>query len=116
MDIQNSISISPIGSQTVGNNGKGEHGPAQPDKGTGTHDTATNIDRKKLDKMVDGLNSMAKVSETHLQFKVHEELHEYYVQLVNDRGDVIREIPPKKLLDIAAAMHDFLGLVINKKV
>jgi flagellar protein FlaG len=75
------------------------------------------IPKEKLEEVVKGLNEFLQPSQTSLKFKLHDELQEYYVQIINERTDeVIREIPPKKLLDIYAAMMEFVGLIVDKKI
>lgn len=72
---------------------------------------------EELKEKVDGLNKFLKSSYTNLKFVLHEELNEYYVTIVDEQTkEVIKEIPPKKLLDIYAAMIDALGLFIDKKI
>ena len=41
---------------------------------------------------------------------------ESYSQLHCDKEEVIREIPPKKMLDMYAEMADFMGLLVNKRI
>ncbi|PTQ50977.1 MAG: hypothetical protein BLITH_1215 [Brockia lithotrophica] len=54
---------------------------------------------------------------THLRFEWHEELREYYVRVVDDAtNEVIREIPPKKWLDLVAYMLEHLGLLVDARV
>uniref|UniRef100_C5D7S6 Flagellar protein FlaG protein n=1 Tax=Geobacillus sp. (strain WCH70) TaxID=471223 RepID=C5D7S6_GEOSW len=75
------------------------------------------ISKEKLEEVVKGLNEFLQPSQTSLKFKLHDELQEYYVQIINERtNEVIREIPPKKLLDMYAAMMEFVGLVVDKKI
>ncbi|MED1204392.1 flagellar protein FlaG [Heyndrickxia acidicola] len=82
------------------------------DKGDGTKNTKENVQ-----KVVDALNKFVSASSTHIQFKFHEKLKEYYVTIVNDQtNQVVQEIPSKKLLDIYAAMNDYLGMIMDKKV
>ena len=73
--------------------------------------------KEKIDEIVNGLNEFLQPSQTSLKFKLHDKLNEYYVTIVDDRTqEVVKEIPSKKLLDIYAAMTDFLGLVVDKKI
>ena len=52
-----------------------------------------------------------------MRFKLHDKLNEYYVTIVDMKTDeVVREIPSKKLLDIHAAMREFVGLLVDRKV
>ncbi|MBP3950033.1 flagellar protein FlaG [Bacillus suaedae] len=71
----------------------------------------------ELDKKVDAFNQFLKVTNTNLKFNLHEELNEYYVTIVDQNtNEVVKEIPPKKLLDMYAAMKETLGLFIDKKI
>lgn len=71
-----------------------------------------------LDKAVSYANDLLKQSvQTYLKFELHEELNQFYVKVVNQQTDeVVREIPPKKLLDIFAGMAGSLGLIVDKKL
>ncbi|RSK28609.1 flagellar protein FlaG [Bacillus sp. HMF5848] len=75
------------------------------------------FDKEQLKEVVDGMNKFIKPTNTALKFELHEKLQEYYVTIVDERtNEVVREIPPKKLLDMYAAMTEFLGLVVDKKI
>lgn len=63
------------------------------------------------------LNDFLEPVRRHLKFELHEELGEYYVKVINPEDDeVIREIPPEKILDMYAAMIGFMGLLVDEKV
>lgn len=73
--------------------------------------------KKKLEEIVKGLNDFLKPTHTSLKFKLYEKLNQYYCQVINDdTKEVIREIPPKKLLDAYAIMAEQLGFIIDKKI
>jgi flagellar protein FlaG len=75
------------------------------------------LPKEKLEEVVKGLNEFLQPSHTSIKFELHDELQEYYVQIVDERThEVIREIPPKKLLDMYAAMMEFVGLIVDKKI
>ncbi|MCM3743858.1 flagellar protein FlaG [Sporosarcina luteola] len=72
---------------------------------------------EKAQQMTDSMNKFLESVNTQLRFKLHDELNEYYVTIVDSRTDeVVREIPSKKLLDIHAAMKEFVGLLIDRKI
>jgi len=74
-------------------------------------------EKKNMEKIVQGMNEFLKPSNTHLKFEFHDELEEYYVTMVDDiTQEVIREIPSKKLLDMYAAMTEYLGILVDKKI
>ncbi|MEW8970138.1 MAG: flagellar protein FlaG, partial [Mesobacillus sp.] len=75
------------------------------------------VPKEKLEGVVEGLNKYLQQSQTSLKFQYHEKLQEYYVTLVDEKTkEVVREIPPKKMLDFYAAMTEFLGLIVDKKI
>jgi flagellar protein FlaG len=76
-----------------------------------------NLTRGTTEELVENLNKFLKPVQTSIQFELHEKLNEYYVKIVDrDTKEVIKEIPPKKLLDIYAAMVEQLGLIVDKKI
>jgi flagellar protein FlaG len=80
-------------------------------------EVSESIPKEKLEGVVEGLNKFLQQSQTSLKFQYHEKLQEYYVTLVDDKTKaVVREIPPKKMLDFYAAMTEFLGLIVDKKI
>jgi flagellar protein FlaG len=73
--------------------------------------------KEQTEKVIKGLNEFLKASNSHLKFEFHEGLQEYYVKVIDEQtNEVIKEIPPKKLLDMYAAMTDYLGLLVDRKV
>ncbi|MCM3391450.1 MULTISPECIES: flagellar protein FlaG [Cytobacillus] len=75
------------------------------------------IKEEKVSEVVESMNEFLQASHTSLKFVLHEELNEYYVTLVDDlTQEVVKEIPSKKMLDMYAAMTDFVGLMVDKKI
>lgn len=71
----------------------------------------------QLTEVVESINKFLQASQTSLKFVLHEELNEYYVTVVDDiTREVIKEIPSKKMLDMYAAMTEFVGLMVDKKI
>lgn len=63
------------------------------------------------------MNKFLESVDTQLRFKMHDELHEYYVTIIDSKTEeVVREIPSKKLMDVHAEMKKFLGLLIDRKI
>ncbi|MCG3089617.1 flagellar protein FlaG [Sporosarcina cyprini] len=72
---------------------------------------------EKAQQMTDSMNNFLESVNTQLRFKLHDKLNEYYVTIVDSKTDeVVREIPSKKLMDIYAAMKEFVGLLIDHKI
>ncbi|WP_404468956.1 flagellar protein FlaG [Sutcliffiella horikoshii] len=73
--------------------------------------------RKQMETIVDGMNDFMKPLNVSVRFELHDELKEYYVTVVDAATDeVIREIPSKKFLDMYAAMTEYMGLFVDKKI
>ncbi|MBS4208347.1 flagellar protein FlaG [Bacillus sp. FJAT-50079] len=74
--------------------------------------------KQQVEKIVDGLNDFLKATtHTNLKFEFHDKLNEYYVTIVDEvTKEIVKEIPPKKMLDMFAAMTEFLGLMVDKKI
>lgn len=74
-------------------------------------------DREQVKSMVEGINDFLKPTHTSLKFEFHDKLDKYYVQVVDsDTKEIIKEIPPKKLLDVYAAMAEFMGFIVDEKI
>lgn len=75
------------------------------------------LNEDKLKEIVKGMNDFLNPTHTSLKFELHEKLNEYYVTLIDDRTkEIVREIPPKKLLDFYAAMTEKIGLLVDRKI
>ncbi|MGB2870893.1 flagellar protein FlaG [Psychrobacillus psychrotolerans] len=73
------------------------------------------VDQAKY--MTESMNKFLEGSNSELRFEFHEKLNEYYVTIVDPKTHVvIKEIPSKKLMDAHAAMREFNGLFVNKKI
>ncbi|MBB5326208.1 flagellar protein FlaG [Anoxybacillus tepidamans] len=82
-----------------------------------TKESSKELSKDQLENIIKGMNEFLQPSQTSIKFELHDELKEYYVQIVDERTkEVIREIPPKKLLDMYAAMMEFVGLIVDKKI
>ena len=71
----------------------------------------------KAKKMTESINKLLETTSTKLRYEYHDKLEKYYVTLVDKQTDeVIQEIPNKKLMDMYAAMLDFVGVFVDKKI
>ncbi|MFC7785931.1 flagellar protein FlaG [Rossellomorea sp. GCM10028870] len=75
------------------------------------------VTKEKMEDVVHGMNEFMSTSNTHLKFEFHDKLQEYYVTIVDDRTqEIVKEIPARKILDMHAAMTEFVGLMVDKKI
>ncbi|MFP4975363.1 flagellar protein FlaG [Paenibacillus sp. CN-4] len=55
--------------------------------------------------------------QTTLEVSIHEKTHDIMVKVLNkDTGELIREIPPEKTLDLVAKMMEIAGILIDEKI
>ncbi|MFT9494672.1 flagellar protein FlaG [Anaerosolibacter sp.] len=71
---------------------------------------------KQLIEIIEKSNQDLQMQNTSLKFSIHEKTKQILVKLVdNDTKEVVREIPPEKILDMVAAMLERTGLFVDKK-
>ena len=76
-----------------------------------------NFPKDKVQKAVDALNEFMTVQNRNSKFVMHDGLDRYYVEVVDAETDeVIREVPPRKLLDAFYTMQKFLGMIVDEKI
>lgn len=73
--------------------------------------------KAKVQDAVNKMNEMLEVNNSASRFKYHEGLERYYVTVVDSKTDeVVKEIPPKKLLDAFYEMQKMLGMIVDEKI
>jgi flagellar protein FlaG len=82
-------------------------------------------DVKDLLKTKEGIESVAKVIEDYandvhnvgLRFAVHEDTGRFVIRVIDEKTkEVVREVPPENLLDLAAKMEEMMGMLYDEKV
>lgn len=77
---------------------------------------AEKITKEIVQNRIEGMNEFLEPTTTAVKFQFHEELNEYYVQVINPvTEEVLKEIPSKKFLDMYASMTELIGLVVDEK-
>ncbi|WP_010647612.1 flagellar protein FlaG [Oceanobacillus massiliensis] len=77
----------------------------------------TTIKKEDVAAAVTKLNQFFEPIRRNLKFELHDKLDKYYVTVIDsDTKEVIKEIPPKKMLDMYAEMADFMGILIDQKI
>ena len=76
-----------------------------------------NISEKEIRDSVDKLNSFLFDNKTHAEYEYHDKLkNDLMIKIIDDRtGEVIQEVPSKKILDMVAKMLEIVGFLIDKK-
>jgi flagellar protein FlaG len=77
---------------------------------------SVNIKPADLEKAVDTLREVFQNVEPRLQFEVDPDLHRVIVKIMNgESGEVIRQIPPKEVLDLARNVQASTGLLLKQQ-
>lgn len=75
------------------------------------------VERVDIEGMVEGLNDFLEPINTSIRFVLHDKLDRYYVKVVDAQTEeLVREIPPEQMLDMYAAMAEFMGLIVDEKI
>jgi len=75
------------------------------------------ISKEKLQQAVDVVNEFLEINNSSSKFIYHEGLERFYVTIVNrDTEEVVKEIPPKKLLDAFYEMQKMVGMIVDEKI
>ncbi|WP_339060486.1 flagellar protein FlaG [Tepidibacillus marianensis] len=80
-------------------------------------ETPITFPKENIEKEIEGVNQFLKTSQTSIKFQLHEKLHKYYVQIIDQNTqEVLKEIPPKKFLDMYANMIEQIGLIVDHRI
>jgi flagellar protein FlaG len=73
------------------------------------------LDKNSIKEISEALNNIVDITSKGLRFKVHDESQRIYVEVVNTKtNEVIKEIPPKELLDLASRIEKMVGLFVDE--
>jgi len=81
-----------------------------------TQEMEAAVDHERMQEMVDRANrKLAGAGNQRLSFGYEERLNRLYVQIKdNATGEVVREIPPRKLIEQQAAMSEMIGIILDR--
>ena len=72
--------------------------------------------KEHIQKLVDEAQSVLQQANGQLTFKMHEGTGRILVQVVEkETKEVLREIPPEKMLDVIAGIWEWSGIVVDRK-
>lgn len=75
------------------------------------------IDRNKLEEAVKSANDVMEAIDRGFRFSIHEGTNRTMVKIIDRRDkEVIKELPPEKMLDLVAKIWETVGLVIDEKI
>ena len=77
---------------------------------------SVNIEAGDLEKAVEKVCEVFQQVEPRLQFEIDPELHRVIVKVMNgESGEVIRQIPPQEVLDLARNFQASTGLLLKQQ-
>ena len=69
-----------------------------------------------LQKAIEQANSVIFNNDNHFEFKIHAGTGRMMVKLVNNETkEIIKEIPPEKILDLVASIWDLIGILVDER-
>jgi flagellar protein FlaG len=78
--------------------------------------SSVNIEAGDLEKAVQKVREAFQKVEPRLQFEIDPELHRVIVKVMNgESGEVIRQIPPQEVLDLARNFQASTGLLLKQQ-
>ena len=61
-------------------------------------------------------NKAISMANRRLEYSIHEKTNEIIVKVINTETDeVIREIPPEKMLDMVACIWEMIGIIVDER-
>ena len=92
-------------------------GQSQADNANAQGESKDAFIKEQLQQAVDVMNDLIDVQQKSSKFVFHEGLDKYYVKLVDSKTEeVIKEIPPEKLLDAFYEMQKLTGMIVDEKI
>lgn len=80
--------------------------------------TVNKVSKQELEKVIDNLNRFLGVTDRpSLKFQIHEQTNKLMVSVMDlNTKQIIRQLPPKEVLDMEARIQYFVGLLIDEKI
>ena len=75
------------------------------------------IQEAKTEQVAESIKKYVDSLQTDLKIQVHRETGKIMIKVISkEDGKVVREVPPEKLLNLAAKMEEMTGLLFDEKV
>lgn len=79
-------------------------------------DAVVEVQAGELPKIVEQMNKAIQAFSNSIRFEVHED-HRIVIRVIDmTSGEIVREIPPEKLLDTFNRMEDLVGLLLDQRL
>lgn len=75
------------------------------------------VPREEVEKSIEKLNRLMGLIEKRMKFEIHDKSNRVMVKIIDEKsGEVLSEVPPKKILDMLSSFAEYVGLLVDKKV
>lgn len=75
------------------------------------------VELKDLTQMTEAMNKFVQAMDVNIRFMVHEKSKQLMVQVVDQTNNkVLKEFPSSEFLDTMAAIRDYVGILLDKKI
>lgn len=72
--------------------------------------------REDLDNAIEVANRIVTGKNERFEFQIHERTGRMMVKLIdNETDEVVKEIPPEKMLDLVASIWDLVGILVDER-
>jgi flagellar protein FlaG len=86
------------------------------EQATNKDENKDQLGKKNVEEITDGLNDFMQSINTDLRFVLHRKTDQLMVQVVDIKTNkVLREAPPKEILDTLAKIRDLVGALLDEK-
>ena len=73
--------------------------------------------RDDLEEKIDDMNNIMETLDEKLSFELHDKTERIMTRIIDIKTkEVIKEMPPEEMLDLAARIHEMVGLIIDEEV
>lgn len=106
----------PAQSGNSNNNGNGTAYPEEQEQMLGEGVPIQEVSKEKVENALRDINTKIRPTHTECQFSYHEATKRISIKVLDQAtGEVIREIPPEKTLDMIAKTLELAGILVDEK-
>ena len=74
------------------------------------------ISEKQVQKAVNKLNTLFEDKQTHAEYEVYGKFHDITIRIIDDNTkQILKEIPPKKIIDMIDKLCELAGVLVDEK-
>lgn len=75
------------------------------------------VDLQDVNQMTEAMNKFVQAMNANIRFTVHEKSNQLMVQVVDQTNQIVlKEFPSGEFLDTMAAIRDYVGILLDKKI